>query len=119
MREYYKSVTIDTKSQEGESILVNPADTDQNEMHISRITIFDRKREDSEEVSVCKYENGGHYQISNEINSNTDNPSGRRDGLIIYFNPETGPGDDNGPTELALEIVQHKGLMYLNWRSIK
>ena len=82
-------------------------------MHISRITIFDRNREDGEEVSVCKYEKGGHYQISNEINSNTDNPSGRRDGLIIYFNPE------NGPTELALEIQQHKGLMYLNWRSVK
>jgi hypothetical protein len=112
-------VQLDTKSVEGQTILANPADDDQNEMHISRITIFDRKREDSEEVNVCKYEKGGNYQITDEINSNTDNPSGRRDGLIIYFNPECGSGGDNKPTELALEIAQHKGLMYLNWRSVK
>ena len=117
MKDY--KVQLDTKSEEGQTILADPTNDDINCMHISRITIFDRKREDSEEVSVCKYEKGGHYQITNEINSNTDNPSDRRDGLIIYFNPETGPGDDNGPTELALEIAQHKGLMYLNWRSVK
>jgi len=112
MKDY--KVQLDTKSEEGQTILADPTNDDINCMHISRITIFDRKREDSEEVSVCKYEKGGHYQITNEINSNTDNPSDRRDGLIIYFNPE-----GSTTKELALEIAQHKGNMYLNWRSVK
>ena len=113
MSKYYKLVKIDSTSQEDINILVNPSDEDYNEMHISRVTIFDRKREDSEDVNVCKYEKGGSYQITNELNSNTDNPSDRRDGLIIYFHPE------NGDKELALKIAQHKGLMYLKWEQVK
>ena len=113
MSEYYKLVKVDSTSQENDNILVNPSDENQNEMHISRVTIFDRKKEDSEEVSVCKYEKGGNYQITNELNSNTDNPSNRRDGLIIYFHPE------NGDKELALKIAQHKGLMHLKWHQVK
>ena len=90
MSKDYKLVKVDSTSQENVNILVNPSDEEYNEMHISRVTTFDRKREDSEDVNICKYEKGGSYQITDELNSNTDNPSDRRDGLIIYFHPENG-----------------------------
>ena len=69
MSKDYKLVKVDSTSQENVNILVNPSDEEYNEMHISRVTIFDRKKEDSEEVSVCKYEKGGNYQITNELNT--------------------------------------------------
>ena len=103
---------VKLKDQGGEQILEDPIDPGLNCLHVTRVHIYDRG-EDAKEVQVCKYEKGGHFQIGKELNQNTDNPSGRRDGVVIYFSSE---GHNN---ELSLNFSQHKGEMDVFWEKIK
>ena len=87
--------------------------SDTNHMHLSRITIYNREKEDSDKVGVYKYEKDGSFQFTNKLNP-TENPSDRRDGLSIYFHPE----DETKASEIALDIGEHKGEIHINWRKI-
>ena len=72
-------------------------------LHQGRVEVFNRDREDSE--------TGLHVRIDDHALSLDgdikDTPSGRRDGLYIYFGCEQCPG------EVRLSIYQHKGTTYL------
>ncbi len=81
-------------------------------MHVKSVEIFDRK-EDKEMVDVISYHRGGYTKNEKIKNKDSRNPSGRRDGVVIYFRPE---GSDN---ELSLNFSQHKGNMDVFWKKIK
>ena len=92
-----------------EQILGDPTNPDINCLHVTRVHIYDRG-EDQEKVEVCKYEKGGNFEITKKLNTKTDNPSSRRDGVVIYFRSE---GSDR---ELSLNFSQHKGNMDVFWK---
>ena len=76
-------------------------------LHQQGVDVFSRDSEDSE--------HGTHISIdySNDISLDTsmnENPSGRRDGIVIEFECEQCYPD--GPT---LRIVQHKGNERIYW----
>jgi len=72
-------------------------------LHQDRVEVFNREQEDSE--------TGLHVQIDGQtlsLNEDMkDTPSGRRDGLYIYFRCE------QCPEEVRLSIYQHKGTTFL------
>ena len=72
-------------------------------LHQSRVEVFNREQEDSE--------TGLHVRIDGQTlrldESMEDTPSGRRDGLYIYF------WCQHCPEAVRLSIHQHKGTTYL------
>jgi len=87
--------------------LSNPSDPCNPWMHIKKIEIFDRP-EDAEKVQVITYEKEGKCSIQTKNNAATNNPSDRRDGLVIHFEPENG-------YPINLNIAQHKGEILVSW----
>ena len=75
-------------------------------IHQGAVEIFNREKEDDP--------SGLHVHVTNtQVIVNNDmgrNPSGRRDGLIIYFHCEL------CPARLQLAIWQHKGTTFVRWR---
>ena len=72
-------------------------------LHQDRVEVFNREQEDSE--------TGLHVRIDGQMlrldEDMKDTPSGRRDGLYIYFRCE------QCPEAVRLSIYQHKGTTYL------
>ena len=77
---------------------------DQSHLHQFKVEVFNRDREDSK--------TGLHVEIVGQtISLNEDieeSPSGRRDGLYIYF------GCEECPEIVRLSIYQHKGTTYMD-----
>jgi predicted RNA-binding Zn-ribbon protein involved in translation (DUF1610 family) len=73
-----------------------------------QVRIFDR-REDAVEVLLTKV-NGNRTVTETMPHDTSDNPSSRRDGLIIDFHCEECGGT------AALLIAQHKGSTEIGWR---
>ena len=73
-----------------------------------QVRVFDRN-EDAVDVLLTKV-NGNRSVVETLPNDTSDNPSARRDGLIIDFNCEACGGTS------ALLIAQHKGRTEVGWR---
>jgi hypothetical protein len=81
---------------------------DNNWLHHERVTVFCRGHEDNDSAHVTSVDMTEATSMS-RTSDNTDNPSGRRDGLRIEFSCET---CDIRP---KLVIFQHKGNTYIFW----
>lgn len=75
-------------------------------LHHDRVTIFNRE-EDESRVRVAETD-GISCVMSIQDNKESDNPSSRRDGIIIDFWCEAG-------CKPRLAIYQHKGTTYFKW----
>jgi hypothetical protein len=80
-----------------------------NNLHHESVKVFWREDEDSQEGTF--FESKRVY-FNNHIDPN-DNPSRRRDGLLVRFWCE------NCSAEPELAISQHKGTTYVEWQSIR
>ena len=80
-----------------------------NNLHQESVKVFWRESEDSSQGTF--FESKGNY-FNKHINPN-DNPSNRRDGLLIRFSCEC------CSSEPELAIYQHKGTTYVEWQSIR
>lgn len=69
-------------------------------LHFVGLEVFDRYEDATKGQKVSIF--GGEIVVRDDL---TGNPSGRRGGLILYFNNENGP-------DLRLKILQHKGQTY-------
>lgn len=81
-------------------------------LHHGRVVVYDRLGEDGTMTDVSVVDNGltaTHRMRSAE----TDNPSARRDGIVIEFGCES-CRSRSGPLELR--IAQHKGQTFMEWR---
>ena len=103
--------TDDIRTESG--VLICPRCGDRN-LHHGRVTVFDRA-EDSSHTDVSTVVDGvstTHRMPSTEA----DNPSRRRDGLIIEFRCEICCDWDKFDSFLELRIAQHKGQTLLEWK---
>jgi hypothetical protein len=86
-----------------QSYLICPGCGDPN-LHQVKVEVFNRDREDSK--------TGLHVEIVGQTISLDEDiknsPSGRRDGLYIYF------GCEECPEIVRLSIYQHKGTTYMD-----
>jgi hypothetical protein len=93
-----------------------------NNLHHDSVSVYHR-REDEEAVRVTTVD--GSELVSSVVpNKTSGNPSGRRDGVVISFWCEHchANADEDFPDHPALfhlEILQHKGTTYLNWKTPK
>jgi hypothetical protein len=77
-------------------------------LHHNRVTTYDRS-EDAPQVIETTFA-GGKVSIDTS-SAGLDNPSKRRDGLIIEFSCEI-----CGEAPIQLYIAQHKGATEIGWR---
>ena len=77
-------------------------------LHQSIVEVYNR-REDDEQVR-CTIVDSGNVHSQALPNSASNNPSSRRQGLIIHFECE-----HCGDTDLQLRIAQHKGYTFMDW----
>ncbi|CAL8972815.1 hypothetical protein RHODGE_RHODGE_01013 [Rhodoplanes serenus] len=77
-------------------------------LHHGRVTIFERQREDSDDLVMTVVDRSG--TATSVADARSDNPSDRRHGLAIAFECE-GCGEG-----IELTIAQHKGETHLAWR---
>ena len=79
-----------------------------NNLHQSSVSVFFRDTEDSKEGKFIRCA-VGYVEATNPNN----NPSCRRDGLLISFECE------NCSADPELAIYQHKGTTYVEWHSMR
>lgn len=102
------SLKIKTTPNAEESDLHCPR-CDGQHLHHSRIIAFDR---DEDAADVTRVEVVGSKVAMDRIaNADTENPSSRRDGVVITFWCEN-CGDDK---LIRLNIAQHKGSTQMSW----
>jgi hypothetical protein len=80
-------------------------------LHHVGVVVFDRA-EDAPRVTRTSIRDG--HVGSHIVAGDGENPSGRRDGVVIHFTCEQCKAGDVFPMELR--IAQHKGFTYLSWR---
>lgn len=94
-----------------------------NNLHQKAVTVF--HREENEDI-VRRIYVVGDEMVSELTDSDTSgNPSSSRQGLTIHFWCEHCHGsfvDENGETtepgnaDIMLDVYQHKGITYIEWR---
>lgn len=77
-------------------------------LHQKAVKVFFRHGEDVKTGRFLKCSTEGVHEISGD-----DNPSARRDGLLIKFECELCDADPE------LSIIQHKGSTYIEWHSMR
>jgi len=75
-------------------------------LHHGKVTIFEREKEDAPSSAI---EVDGR-KVDFQKQPKSDNPSGRRNGIVIHFWCE------NCPATPELTIAQHKGTTIVAWR---
>lgn len=84
-------------------------------MHQGDVVIHSRG-EDADIETQTTVDSAGHVTTTREPSALSDNPSSRRQGMVIRFECEgcgPEPGDDD---DLELTIAQHKGETHVMWR---
>lgn len=92
----------------GDCILCCPRCGGDN-LHHGSVQVFNRRQEDGPSSAVLIPIREGP-----RVGAPSDNPSARRNGLLINFFCETcgeAPAED-----LTLEVIQHKGNTFVRWR---
>lgn len=102
------SADIKTMASGADRSVLHCPNCDGEHLSHGQVRIFDR-REDDVQVLLTKV-NGNRSVVETLPNDTSDNPSARRDGLVIDFNCETCGGT------AALLIAQHKGQTEIGWR---
>ena len=83
-------------------------------LHHEEVTVFNRPEDDNQVVKTVVNGVGVVVKTHAPID---DNPSRRRDGLIIRFWCEGCSSRDQNPVKFFnLAIYQHKGVSYADWR---
>lgn len=101
-----KEVRVD-KLSTNLSNLVCPA-CDEPYLHQSIIEVYNRHEDD--ELVRCTVVDHGNVFSQTTPNKTSNNPSARRQGLVIHFECEHCEGVD-----LKLCIAQHKGYTFMDW----
>jgi predicted RNA-binding Zn-ribbon protein involved in translation (DUF1610 family) len=91
-------------------------------LHHSTVSVFERG-EDDDEVLLTRVNYGSGAQTS-VVSNSPDNPSSRRNGVVISFScencgPEFFDAGDPGTWKtpgMELCLAQHKGMTFLYWR---
>jgi len=90
-------------------------------LHQSTVFVYNRS-EDAPMTHVTEVKQEGRGEgfkgVTHKIEPSlhSGNPSGRRQGLTILFECESCHAEDGGKLRFALDVYQHKGMTYLEWR---
>jgi hypothetical protein len=90
-------------------------------LHQTTVCVYNRS-EDAPMTHVTEVKQEGRTEgfkgVIHKIEPSfrSGNPSGRRQGLTIFFECESCHGEDNDVLRFALDVYQHKGNTYLEWR---
>lgn len=92
---------------DNEELMLRCANCGELNLHAFRVQVFEREREDAETGRTVDV----HYGKPLETREDAEhgNPSGRRDGIRIFFWCECCPHIS------VLAIYQHKGTEYMTW----
>jgi hypothetical protein len=88
-------------------LIVQCANCGEVNLHAFRVQVFERREEDAEDGRVVDVSYG--EPINTRDDAEHGNPSGRRNGIRIYFQCEQCPHIS------VLALYQHKGTEYLTW----
>jgi len=77
-------------------------------LHHGEVTVFSR----DEDAAKCLVTTIGVFGTNVELTDGKGNPSARRHGVMIEFSCE------HCYAAPVLEIVQHKGMTYIEWRVV-
>ena len=91
----------------GEQLMVRCAGCGELNLHAFRVQVFERRQEDAEDGRVVEVMYGKPIDTRNDAEHG--NPSGRRNGIRIYFSCECCPHIS------VLALYQHKGTEYMTW----
>jgi hypothetical protein len=80
-----------------------------NNLHHSDVTVFNRS-EDADTVRVTHVMHDSTITSARIPNDSTNNPSSRRDGILIHFWCE------HCEEKPVMAILQHKGTTFIGWR---
>ncbi len=89
------------------SNLVCPS-CDEPYLHQGIVEVYNRHEDD--DLVRCTVVDHGNVFSQTVPNKTSNNPSNRRQGLIIHFECE-----HCGDTDLQLRIAQHKGYTFMDW----
>lgn len=96
-----------TPTYDGNELTLKCADCTEDNLHAFRVQVFERQWEDAESGRVVDASYGRPIDMREDAEHG--NPSGRRNGIRIYFRCE------NCPHISVLAIYQHKGTEYMTW----